>query len=60
MDTRFLEVLDLPNLEVRNHDIVKDGLRDEGFDLVHSRLLLMHLAEGRDAAMDIHASLVAG
>lgn len=51
VDTRFLEALNLPNVEVRNHDIVNETLEPESFDLVHARLLLMHLAEGRDAAL---------
>jgi 2-polyprenyl-3-methyl-5-hydroxy-6-metoxy-1,4-benzoquinol methylase len=45
LDTRFLEAIDAPNLEVRRHDIVTDPLPDERFDLIHTRLLLTHLLE---------------
>lgn len=50
ISTRFLDALDLPNLEVRRHDIVQDDLPEGAFDLVHARLVLTHLAE-RDKAL---------
>lgn len=50
IDTRFLEVLDDSNLEVRRHDIVREPLPEAAFDLVHTRALLMHLAD-RDIAL---------
>jgi SAM-dependent methyltransferase len=43
IDTRFLETLKLPNLEVRRHNIVRDPLPEATFDLVHVRLVLVHL-----------------
>ncbi|MGH8990621.1 MAG: class I SAM-dependent methyltransferase, partial [Acidimicrobiia bacterium] len=43
LDTGFLEQLTEKNLEVRRHDIVSDGLEEEAFDLIHSRLVLDHL-----------------
>lgn len=49
LDLKFLEDLSLPNVEVRKHDILTDHLPDGAFDLVHSRLLLMHLP-ARDEA----------
>lgn len=45
IDTRFLEVLDVPQLEVRTHNIVTDDLEEAAFDLVHTRNLLIHLPE---------------
>ena len=45
INTRFLRDLDMPNLEVRQHDIVSDDLEKGGYDLVHCRALLLHLAE---------------
>ena len=45
LDTRFLESLADPALEVRRHDIVRDPLPDPAFDLVHARLILVHLPE---------------
>lgn len=50
IDPRFLESLNLPNLEVRRHDIAADPLPETAFDLVHARLVLMHLSE-REKAM---------
>jgi SAM-dependent methyltransferase len=42
LDPRFLT--ELPDhVEVRRHDITVDGLEPDAFDLVHSRLVLMHL-----------------
>jgi SAM-dependent methyltransferase len=51
IDPRFLESLNLPNLEVRRHDIAADPLPEAAFDLVHARLVLMHLP-GRKTAME--------
>jgi SAM-dependent methyltransferase len=45
LDTRFLESLDDSAIEVRAHDIVRDPLPDSAFDLVHARLILVHLPE---------------
>jgi 2-polyprenyl-3-methyl-5-hydroxy-6-metoxy-1,4-benzoquinol methylase len=45
LDTRFLEKLAHPNLEILRHDIVKDSLPEAAFDLVHARLVLAHLPD---------------
>lgn len=45
LDTRFLESLADAVLEVRRHDIARDPLPDPAFDLVHARLILVHLPE---------------
>jgi len=50
INTRFLDPLQRPNLEVRQHNIVTDPLPEAAFDLVHARLVLMHLPE-RDAVL---------
>jgi SAM-dependent methyltransferase len=50
IDTRFLDGLTLPNLEVRQHDITTDPLPEGTFDLVHARTVLTHLPE-RDVAL---------
>jgi hypothetical protein len=50
IDTRYLQKLDLPNLEVREHDILGDPLDELGpgsFDLVCSRLALSTSSAGR-------------
>ena len=44
LDTRFLDEIDLPNIEVRVHDIRTD-LLDRVFDVIHARLVLEHLPE---------------
>jgi SAM-dependent methyltransferase len=58
LDTRFLDAIAAPNLQVRRHDIAADELPDECFDVVHARLVLEHLP-GRDSALERMASLVA-
>lgn len=45
IDTRFLESLKLANTEVRCHNIAADPLPESAFDLVHSRLVLLHVPE---------------
>jgi ubiquinone/menaquinone biosynthesis C-methylase UbiE len=45
IDPRFLEPLSAPNVEVRKHNIVTDPLPDAAFDLIHARLVLIHLPE---------------
>jgi SAM-dependent methyltransferase len=50
LDLKFLDAIDLPNVEVRRHDILNDELPEDAFDLVHTRLLLMHLPN-RDEAL---------
>ena len=48
INTRFLDSLKRPNLEVCRHDIVSDPLPEGAFDLIHARLVLMHLPERKD------------
>lgn len=46
LDPRFLGVLagpDRPQLEVRRHNVATDPLPQEAYDLVHARLVLLHL-----------------
>jgi SAM-dependent methyltransferase len=46
LEPLFLDPLaDLPNVEVCRHDIVVDPLPEEEFDLVHARLVLVHVPE---------------
>jgi SAM-dependent methyltransferase len=45
IDPRFLEPLAAQNIEVRKHNIVTDTLPDATFDLIHARLVLVHLPE---------------
>jgi len=50
VDTRFLEPLRSHILEVLCHDVRFDPLPEAAFDLIHTRLVLMHLHE-RDRAL---------
>lgn len=43
IDTSLLEELASDRVEVRRLDLLSDGLPADAFDLVHARLLLMHL-----------------
>lgn len=64
IDPRFLEslqaTLQAPNLEVRRHDIVNDPLPEAAFDLVHSRLVLLHLPQREKALARMIAALKPG
>jgi SAM-dependent methyltransferase len=53
MNTRFLQSVDRSNIEVRRSDVRTDDL-DGGYDLVHTRFVLMHLPD----AMDVVAKLM--
>jgi SAM-dependent methyltransferase len=58
IDTRFLDAIDLPAVEVRRHDIVRDPLPDERFYLVAVRHLMIHLPD-REAVLRRLVSLLA-
>ncbi|MGB7848991.1 MAG: methyltransferase [Candidatus Acidiferrum sp.] len=60
IDTRFLETLHLPNMEVRRHNIAIDSLPQGAFDLVHCRLVLMHLPERERVLERLVAALKPG
>lgn len=60
IDPRFLESLNLPNLEVRRHNIATDPLPEAAFDLVHARLVLMHLPERETALARMISALKPG
>jgi SAM-dependent methyltransferase len=45
IDTRYLETLRLPNVEIRQHDVVEDALPTERFDLAYTRLVLQHVSD---------------
>jgi SAM-dependent methyltransferase len=60
IDTRFLEAIDRPNLVVKTHDIVNDPPIGETFDLVHSRALLAHLPERRQAVVNMASAVKPG
>src|SRR5262245_37241843 len=45
VDTRFLDGLSAVNLKVLRHDVTRDALAERAFDLVHTRMVLIHLPE---------------
>lgn len=46
IEPRFLEPLrDLGNVDVARHDVAADPLPDADFDLIHARLVLVHVPE---------------
>jgi ubiquinone/menaquinone biosynthesis C-methylase UbiE len=45
INPRFLTEIELPNVEVRQHDIRADPLEAGMYDLAHCRVVLMHLPE---------------
>jgi ubiquinone/menaquinone biosynthesis C-methylase UbiE len=49
-----------PNLEVRRHDVVNDELPEGAFDLIHSRLVLLHLPERQQVLERLVAALKPG
>lgn len=45
INPRFLQDVRIPNLEVRQIDITADPIEERKYDLVHSRLVLMHIPD---------------
>jgi SAM-dependent methyltransferase len=60
IEPRWMGGLDAANVEVRVHDIVTDPLPEATFDLVHARLVLVHLPGRRRALDSMLASLRPG
>src|SRR5215471_18264489 len=60
IDPRHLEALRLPNVEVRRHDVQTDPLPDSAFDLIHLRLVLVHLPDWRHVLTRLLAALKPG
>jgi SAM-dependent methyltransferase len=59
-DTRFVEKLGAPNLEVWRADVVHEPLPEDAFDLVHTRFLLQHLAEREQVLAKLARALKPG
>ena len=60
LQTKFLEAIDAPNLEVRQHDIGRDPLEESAFDLVHARKVLEHMPDPDPALEKMAAALRPG
>lgn len=60
LDPRFLEMDPPPGLEIVRRDVVAGGLPGDGYDLIHVRALLMHLARPGDLIAEMAARLRPG
>lgn len=60
LDTRFLDQLDEPNLDVAPMDLRTDELPRDSFDLVHARGLLMHIPQRQQILDRLLAALRPG
>jgi SAM-dependent methyltransferase len=61
LDVRWLEThLRAPNVEVRTHDLSVDPLPERSFDLVHERLVLIHLPDRGSVLPRLMAALRPG
>jgi SAM-dependent methyltransferase len=60
IDPRFLKPSPRPNVEICRHDIGADTLPDESFDLIHARLVLIHVSDPWGAIKRLVASLKRG
>jgi len=60
IDPRHLAALNLPNVDVRRHNILTDSLPAASFDLIHVRLVLVHLPEWRQVLTRLLAALKPG
>ena len=60
INPRFLSDNASPNIEVRRHDILQDELETGCYDLVHCRMLLMHLPDPASAVRRMTESLRPG
>jgi SAM-dependent methyltransferase len=60
INVALLQNLSRPNLEAKQHDILKDNLPEGEFDFAHTRWLLHHLAEPEEAIGRMVAALRPG
>jgi SAM-dependent methyltransferase len=60
IDCRWLASADLDGVEVMRHDIAREPLPESAFDLVHARLVLVHIPERAAALSRLVAALKPG
>ncbi|MCA1841690.1 MAG: methyltransferase domain-containing protein [Actinobacteria bacterium] len=60
LDTRFVDGLGEDNLAVHQRDVLAAGLPGRGYDLIHARLLLMHLPTREKFVEEMAAALRPG
>lgn len=60
IDTQFLRRGRVQNLEIWHHDITRDPLPEDAFDLIHTRMMLIHLPERDQVLKRLVAALKLG
>jgi SAM-dependent methyltransferase len=60
VDTRFLQVLKEPNLDIRHHNLDTDDLPEREFDLVHGRAVLEYVTHPEEAISGLARALKPG
>jgi ubiquinone/menaquinone biosynthesis C-methylase UbiE len=60
IDAQFLEDLARDNLVTRQHDVTRDPLPERRFNLVHVRMVLIHLPERDDVLRRLAAAVAPG
>jgi SAM-dependent methyltransferase len=60
LDTSLLDWLEEPNVDVIEDDVLEIDLPEQSFDLIHTRLVLMHIPERRRALERIFSWLRPG
>jgi 2-polyprenyl-3-methyl-5-hydroxy-6-metoxy-1,4-benzoquinol methylase len=60
LDTRFLDEIAADNLDVDRRDLLADGIPGGGYDLVHARMLLIHLPTREKFLEEMAAALRPG
>jgi ubiquinone/menaquinone biosynthesis C-methylase UbiE len=60
LDPRFLDASNFSNMEIRRHNIVTDPLPEAAFDLIHARLVLIHIPEREKVLARLVAALKPG
>jgi ubiquinone/menaquinone biosynthesis C-methylase UbiE len=60
INPRFLTEMQLPNVEVRQHDIRSDSLEPDTYNLAHCRSVLMHMPEPQLVVQRMVAALRIG
>ena len=60
LQTKFLQAVDAPNLEVRRHDITTDELESGAYDIVFARKVLEHLVDPGSALRRMYGAVRPG
>lgn len=53
LEPQFLEADPRPNMEIHRRDILAEGVPGEGYDLIHTRALIMHLPNREQLIADL-------